>query len=54
MGPTSPDSGHSSGGLRRFLILVAVLFAVIAAAVGAIALLDPDGGLSAFNYDGFG
>lgn len=42
----------SSGGLRRFIIMVLVIFGMIVGAVALLALLGPDSGLLPFDYEG--
>ena len=50
----APENGSQakSGGLRQFLVIVAVLFGLIVAAL-LIASAFSDGGMMPFDYEGF-
>ena len=42
----------ASGSGKRFLITVLVMFVLIALVIAAVLYLNPDGGLSDFDYEG--
>ena len=46
------EAPPTRSGLKSFLILVLVLFALVMVVVAAIAIFGPDGGLLPFDYEG--
>lgn len=50
--PPELESGAKRGGLRQFLVIVAVMFGLIVAAL-LIAAYFGDGGMMPFDYEGF-